>query len=91
MRATLPNGVRLPLSLTFSYIAEPVSVTETYSDSELVLLAREMLFDDLNLLRGDGDLIKLSTSGEFTEEGYRITLRAVIADDITEEREIQLN
>ena len=91
VRATLPNGVRLPISLTFSYIAEPVSATETYTDSELPILAREALFDELNTLRGDGDLIKLSTSGEYTESGYRITLKAVIADNIAEEREIELN
>ena len=75
-------GKRLPLSLTRSFIATPYEVVEIYTDAELPVLAEARCLDELDLIRGERDLIKLSTSGEYTSDGYRLSMSAVFSGEI---------
>lgn len=69
--ATL-NGNSLPLGFKKTY--EPVYCEEQveYSDSELIRLAMEKHEGALSELVSKGELVKISTGGEFNEEGYRV-------------------
>lgn len=75
---------RLPFFLTVCYIPLFESETTEYTDEEIVKLAT----DRLNLLTENrlakADLLRLRTSGEFTDTGYVIRSDAVFLTEVGE-------
>ena len=84
------GGHTLPLSLYESYVNLPTSHIREYTDSELPSVASEGLFATLDEELADKDLIKLRTSGGYTDEGYSMYAEYVYSCDVGEEIEISL-
>lgn len=83
-------GVRLPLAYVREVSLVPVYSDITYTDAELPMLSQKRLEKKLADSLSEKDLIKLTTHGEFTEGGYRMTAEIVCADDIGREVPISL-
>lgn len=84
------DGHRLPFAVYECYADVAVEHTREYTDAELPAAASSEL---LNLLRTelhDKDLIKLSTSGEYTDTGYKISAEYVYSCEVGCETEIDL-
>lgn len=83
-------GVRLPVSYIREVSLVPRYADMSYTDIELPMLCRERLERALSDNLSGKDLIKLSTHGEFTDRGYKITAEIVCAEDIGREVPILL-
>lgn len=83
-------GVRLPVSYIREVSLVPRYADMSYTDAELPMLCRERLERALSDNLSGKDLIKLSTHGEFTDSGYKITAEIVCAEDIGREVPILL-
>lgn len=82
---SLPNGASLPFSVTLRYLPSYVCEERVYADDELVAIAKDRLNLDTALMLTKSDLIKISTDGEFTEDGYRIRSDVVYLTDVGQE------
>lgn len=82
---SLPNGASLPFSITLRYLPSYTYDSGEYSDEELVSLAKDRLSLDTALLLTESDLVRISTDGEFTEDGYRMWSDIVYLTDVGQE------
>ena len=82
---SLPNGASLPFSITLRYLPSYTYDSGEYSDEELVSLAKDRLSLDTALMLTESDLVKISTDGEFTEDGYRMWSDIVYLTDVGQE------
>ena len=69
---SLPNGASLPLSITLRYLPSYTFDSGEYSDEELVSLAKDRISLYTALVLAESDLVRISTDGEFTEDGYKM-------------------
>ena len=84
----LPGDKPLPFALYESYANIPITYTREYPDSDLPRIASNGLFAALESeLRGK-DLIKLSTTGGYTDDGYSMVARYVYSCEVGSEVEI---
>ncbi len=83
-------GVRLPLAYIRQVSLVPVYSDMTYTDAELPRLSQKRLEKMLSDTLSEKDLIKLTTHGGFTDDGYRMTAEIVCAEDIGREVPILL-
>jgi ATP-dependent protease HslVU (ClpYQ) ATPase subunit len=67
----------LPLGLSKIYKREIVDKTVVRSDDELIAIAAGRHLADRVIRLSDSELLKMSTSGEFTEDGY--IMRSVVS------------
>ena len=81
---------RLPFKIRRGYMASVSTVTELYDEAELPFLAKERLDATLREELDGRDLIKLGTSGKYTDGGYTLRADYVYVTDITTEVGIDL-
>ena len=79
---SLFGKARLPITLSVDYLAEYESEMCEYTDTELVSVALSRLALLTNAHLSGSDLLKIRTSGEFTERGYAITNNLVYTTDV---------
>ncbi len=85
-----PDGKVLPFALYESYVNIPITYVREYAESDLPEVASLGLFTALEAeLRGK-DLIKLHTSGGYTEDGYSMIAEYVYSCEVGSEIEILL-
>ena len=82
---SLPNGALLPFSITLRYLPSYTYDSGEYSDEELVSLAKDRVSLDTALMLKESDLVRISTDGEFTEDGYRMWSDIVYLTDVGQE------
>ena len=82
---SLPNGASLPFSITLRYLPSYTYDSGEYSDEELVSLAKDRVSLDTALMLTESDLVRISTDGEFTEDGYRMWSDIVYLTDVGQE------
>ena len=87
---SLLNKHKLPLSVSLTYIPEYDNVAMTYDDKQIVKVALTRLDFQLSELLSDADLIKASTSGEFTDEGYSVSSHVVYSCEVGVEASFDL-
>ena len=87
---SLPNGASLPFSVTYRYIPSYACESGLYSDEELVSLAKDRLSLDTVLMLKASDLIRISTNGEFTENGYRMWSDIIYLTDVGQENAFEI-
>ena len=73
---------RLPISITKTYAYEYEITKTQMSDSEMVDLASDKLRDALLGFLQDKEPKRMITSGEFEDDGYRMTCDAVVCSDV---------
>ncbi len=69
-RCKIGSKCTLPISIITEYRQEYELVTETLSDDELIRAARDKMSEALSSQAETADLIKISTKGTFTDNGY---------------------
>ncbi|MBO7196306.1 MAG: sporulation protein YqfD [Clostridia bacterium] len=82
---------KLPLSIKTVYCVKRESNRVVFSDDELALVAKERLNAKIAARLLDADLLKLSTIGEFTENGYYLKSDIVYLTEVGEQVGIQLD
>ena len=82
---------KLPLSVRTVYYTEKQSEPVVYSDEKLVEIATKRLHSLMADKLLSADLIRLRTSGEFTEEGYYLRSDIVYLTEVGEKVEILLD
>ena len=87
---SLPNGASLPFSVTYRYIPSYTCESGLYSDEELVSLAKDRLRLDTVLMLKASDLIRISTNGEFTKNGYRMWSDIIYLTDVGQENAFEI-
>ncbi|MBQ7390436.1 MAG: sporulation protein YqfD [Clostridia bacterium] len=88
---TLFGGYKLPFKLEKGYYIEYSEATYTRTEEEMTKAARMELETRINTEFRDADILKLRTTGEFCNDGYRITSRVVYATEIGKESVIEVN
>lgn len=79
---SLPGGVKLPFSAVTEHTTEYTVGERELSDDELVALAAYRLRVKTASCLADADLIRISTSGEFTDGGYIMRSDIIAVRDI---------
>jgi hypothetical protein len=87
---SLPNGASLPFSITLRYLPSYECEARSYSDEELVSLAKDRLSLETALMLAESDLVKISTDGEFTDDGYRMWSNIVYLTDVGRENSFEI-
>lgn len=81
---------KLPLSIYTAHIVNTGTEPIEYTDDELVRIATERL-NAITLSRLVGsDLVRIRTSGDFTDDGYRISSDFVFLSDVGEPQEFEI-
>ena len=78
----LPGGTKLPFSIHIQYTPIYQSEQVMYTDDELVMIASDRLKLELSLRLIGSDLDKISTRGEFTDDGYTMSSDLVYITDV---------
>ena len=73
---------KLPFSIHIQYTPIYQSEQVTYTDDELVMIASARLKLELSLRLVGSDLDKISTRGEFTDDGYTMSSDIVYITDV---------
>ncbi len=85
------NGAKLPLTFTITK-REIYTLNELeYSDAELVIKAGETMTDRISVNYASSDILKIKTSGNYTETGYRMISEILYSSNIGAEREIEVS
>ena len=84
IKYSLFNRCPLPVSISLSYLNEYKTEIGIYSDDELVNIASDRLSSLTVSVTQSGDLIKIKTYGDFTENGYYMRKDFVYLTDICE-------
>ena len=82
--AVLPGGKKLPVSLTVKYAQNYTLKEQILSSDELVLLASERLRESILLYAKDKEILRMTTYGNFTENGYTMSTDIVCRGSVTE-------
>lgn len=77
-------GIPLPLSVTRRYLVEYVFEDSTYSDDEIAGISFDRLNQRIASRLESSDLIRIKTSGDFTDDGYRAKSEIVFLADVTD-------
>lgn len=85
MEIRLPGGCKLPVKIRNTYVSQIQTEEVVYTDSELISLAGGKLGALRQNLLSECEILKIRTYGEFVEDGYCITSRAVVIIPIGEE------
>lgn len=70
---------RLPFGFSETLYAEKKTDSVTYSEEQMADVAKQRMNRQLHTLLGGGDLLKLRSEGELTENEYRLTTYVVYA------------
>ncbi len=90
IKCSLFDKKTIPLSISTSYITEYVFEKAFYSDEELIGIASQRL-TSLTLSRIEGaDLIKIKTTGNFTDRGYCITNDILFLAEVSERMKLEI-
>ena len=81
---------RLPISISKTYSYSYETKTLQLSDSELVCQTSEKLKAELLLFLADKEAKRMVSSGEFTENGYRMVCDAVVSSEVTKIQEFEV-
>lgn len=73
---------RLPLSVSTKYIVEYDVTCESYTDEQIVSIARERLNSMMLARLAECDLIKIKTDGEYTDNGYSMSSHIVFLTEV---------
>ena len=84
IKYSLLNRCPLPVSISISYLNEYKTESGIYSDEELVNIASDRLSSLTVSVTQSGDLIKIKTYGDFTENGYYMRKDFVYLTDVCE-------
>ena len=87
---SLQNGASLPFSITLRYLPSYECEARSYSDEELVSLAKDRISLETALMLAESDLVKISTDGEFTDDGYRMWSNIVYLTDVGRENSFEI-
>ena len=87
---SLPNGALLPFSITLRYLPSYTCESGVYSDEELVSLAKDRLSLDMALMLTKSDLIRISTDGEFTDDGYKMWSDIIYLTNVGQENTFEI-
>ncbi len=79
---TLSNGIKLPFALVKSYARRYEYIDSLYTDKELTDVASAALSEKNRELLSGADLLRIKTSGEFTESGYIMRSELVFITEI---------
>jgi hypothetical protein len=83
---TVFGSVKLPVKIKKVYQREYCEKERAYNDSELVKIAMYRL-NQLRIIGiADAELLKATTSGDFTDNGYNASVEVLILKKIGEER-----
>jgi hypothetical protein len=88
---TLENGVKMPASIVTEYIKQPYKTSYTYTEAELPALAASRLESEIAVAVGEGDLIKLRTSGAYIQGGYRMVADIVLLAEVGREVKVDMS
>ena len=78
------NSYRLPFGLTKCYEVTYSEIPREYTDAELVTLAIGRHNAALAARLANGELVKISTSGEYTENGYTVSSDVIYSVSVGE-------
>ena len=87
---SLQNGASLPFSITLRYLPSYECEARSYSDEELVSFAKDRISLETALMLAESDLVKISTDGEFTDDGYRMWSNIVYLTDVGRENSFEI-
>ena len=87
---SLPNGASLPFSITLRYLPSYTCDGGSYSDREMIALAKDRLNLEMALLLTGSDLVRISSDGEFTDDGYRMWSDIVYLTDVGRENSFEI-
>ena len=87
---SLPGGKKLPFSISLTY--QPIYKIQQleYTDEEIVSVASDRLNVEIALMLSQADLIKISTHGEFTDDGYVMSSDVVYLAEIGSEKSFEI-
>jgi len=85
---TVLGRFKLPLEITKIYKSDYTYETVRYDDSELVRIAAYRLSQLKAVGLSDAELLKISSSGAFCDNGYTASAEVTVLKDIGEERMI---
>ena len=80
---SLFGRARLPFCTVAEYRFISAVERVSYSDTELVLVASERMRNSLSALLAEGDLLKISTKGDFTDKGYSLRSEIVYSTEVS--------
>ncbi len=79
---------KLPVSTERSYVSRYVPAERSYSDSELVAIAASRLTEKRDDAVKTSEVVKITTDGQFTENGYTMYSDMILLTEIGENRSI---
>ena len=79
-----------PFALRKIYVREYDTVTHSLTEDEMIAEAKKELDEIIYSTFKDSDVLKLRTTGEFSDGLYRMTTRVVYVTDIGEESAIEI-
>ena len=82
---------RLPISVKKVYVREYAQSTRILAEDEMIFEAKRTLDETLRSEFRDADVVKMKTTGEFSNSTYRLTTRVVYVTDIGKERAIEIS
>ena len=74
---------KLPIEIVTEYCVPHRSTSESYNDKELVSLTSSRLTESLSRALGNADLVRIRTTGEFTDTGYLMRADIVYLKDVS--------
>ena len=80
----------LPLSVRSVYLVESRDQPISYTDEELVNIAKSRLDSLTAALLSGADLLRITSEGSFTDQGYEISSRVVYLSEVGVREEIQI-
>jgi similar to stage IV sporulation protein len=81
----LGNGCRLPFSVVRTYATKTVGKTVVYKDGELISAARNRMEESRAQSLSSCEVLRISSSGSLTEDGYRLSAVAVVIASVGSE------
>ena len=89
-RNIMLQNTRIPVTLIYGNYAVTVENTVTLTDADLPIYAGRMHAVELGDFLTDKDLVKIRTSGRFTDMGYVMESRVVYSTDVGKIAEIRM-
>ena len=79
---------KLPIKTEKIYITPYITKTKTYTESEITAIAAARLSEKRDAVLREAELLKISTNGGFTDDGYYMTSDMVLLCDVGQTRKI---
>ena len=77
---------RIPFGIRTIYVSEKTEKTEIYTEKQMTEIAAQRLSAVRRSRFSDADLLKLKTTGEFSDKGYTVTTYATVQRSVGEEK-----